>query len=54
MLKRTAWIWAAGAAAWAVDGGVALTLHSSQHAALAFLMALLFLVAWLFYRGQKR
>jgi uncharacterized membrane protein YfcA len=54
MMRRTAWIWAVGCAAWAVDGVVCLRYPNKQHAQLAFLMAMLFGVAWLFYRQQRR
>lgn len=53
-MRKTAWIWLAGTLAWTADGLVSLRLHSAQHAELAFLLALLFLVAWLFYRTQPR
>ena len=53
MLRRTAWIWAVGAIAWTIDAAVALRLHSTAHAELAILMALLFFIAWLFYRNQR-
>ena len=53
-MRKTAWIWLAGTIAWSADGLVSLRLHSNQHAELAFLLALLFLVAWLFYRVQPR
>ena len=52
LLRRTAWIWLAGCIAWTVDGLISVHLHAAPHAELAFLMALLFLVAWLFYRSQ--
>ena len=53
-MRRTAWIWLAGCIAWSVDALVSVRLHSVAHAELGFLMALLFLVAWLFYRTQPR
>ena len=51
-MKKTAWIWLAGCIAWFVDGLLHLRLHAWPHAELAFAMAALFLVAWLFYRIQ--
>ena len=54
LLRRTAWIWLAGCIAWTADGVVSIRVHHAQHAELALLMALLFLVAWLFYRAQPR
>jgi len=53
-MRRTAWVWLAGALAWSFDGLVSLHVHSAAHAELAFLMATLFMVAWLFYRGQRK
>jgi len=53
-MRRTAWIWLAGAIAWTADGLVSLRLHSAPHAELAFILALLFFIAWLFYRIQPR
>jgi hypothetical protein len=53
-MRRTAWIWLAGCIAWMVDGLVSLRLRSMPHAELAFVMALLFGIAWLFYRTQPR
>lgn len=52
-MQRRAWIWLVGAVAWAVDGSISMARHSAAHATLAFLVATLFLIAWLFYRGQK-
>lgn len=53
-MRRTAWVWLVGCIAWAVDGVINAVLHATQHAELAFLMALLFGIAWLFYRNQRR
>ena len=52
-MRKTAWIWLVGCIAWTVDGVVNVGLHATQHAELAFLMALLFGIAWLFYRGLR-
>jgi hypothetical protein len=46
--------WFAGFAAWVVDGAISLRLHSMQHAQLAFLVAMVFLAAGIFYRRQQR
>ena len=54
VMRKTAWIWLAGCIAWTFDAAVSLTLHAISHAALAVVMALLFGVAWLFYRNQPR
>jgi hypothetical protein len=53
-MRNLAWIWFAGFAAWLVDGFVSLHFHSIQRAELAFMLAMLFLAAGLFYRQQKR
>lgn len=53
-MRKTAWIWLAGCIAWTVDGVVNLAAHAQQHAELGFLVALLFGIAWLFYRNQPR
>ncbi len=53
LLQLGSWIWAAGCIAWAVDGLLCLRYPDKSHAVLGFLMALLFGIAWLFYRQQK-
>jgi hypothetical protein len=53
-MRRTAWIWLVGCVAWLIDGLVNVYLHSVQHAELAFLVAIMFGIAWLFYRNQRR
>ncbi len=53
-MRRTAWIWLLGCVAWAVDGAINVVKREPQHAELAFLLALLFGIAWLFYRGMRR
>jgi hypothetical protein len=53
-MRRTAWIWAAGCIAWTVDGIVSLRAHSLPQAQLAFLVAIMFGIAFAFYRSQKR
>ena len=52
-MRKTAWIWFVGFAAWSIDGAFWLRLHATAHARLAFMLALLFLVAGLFYRNLK-
>jgi len=52
-MRKTAWIWFVGCAVWIVDGVVQVRLHAFLHAQLAFMIALLFLVAGFFYRNQK-
>jgi hypothetical protein len=53
-MRKTAWIWFVGCAVWAGDGVVQLRVHARPHAQLAFMLAMLFLVAGLFYRLQQR
>ncbi|HWZ52501.1 MAG TPA: hypothetical protein VNW54_13655 [Granulicella sp.] len=53
-MRRTAWIWFAGFAAWLVDALINLRLQNAVHARLALMVALVFLVAGLFYRSQPR
>jgi len=52
-MRSTAWVWFVGCAAWIGDGVVHVRLHSLPHAKLAFMVALVFFVAGLFYRNQK-
>ncbi len=54
LMRKTAWIWLVGCCAWALDAAVNLSAHSTAHAYLAFILAMLFGVAWLFYRSQPR
>ena len=53
-MRRTAWIWALGCAAWTLDGVLALRYPDKRHAELAFILAVLFAIAWGFYRQPKR
>lgn len=53
-MRRTAWIWLVGCVAWTVDAVANAFLQHLQHAQLAALLAVLFAIAWLFYRGQRR
>jgi len=53
-MRKTAWIWLVGCCAWTLDAAVSLSVHSAAHAYLAFTLAILFGVAWLFYRSQPR
>jgi hypothetical protein len=52
-MRRTAWIWFVGCVVWAADGVVQLHFRARAHAQLAFMLAMLFLVAGLFYRRQQ-
>ncbi len=53
-MRWTAWIWAVGCAAWFIDGLVCLRYTDKRHAELAFMLAVLFGIAWAFYRQPKR
>jgi hypothetical protein len=53
-MRKTAWIWFVGCVAWSVDGVVQMHYRSQAHAKLAFMVALMFLVAGFFYRQQSR
>ena len=53
-MRNLAWIWFAGFAAWVVSGMISLRQQHLQHAQLAFLVAMVFLAAGLFYRRQQR
>jgi hypothetical protein len=52
MLRKTAWIWFVGFAAWLFDGLLSLRLHNILHARLALMVAIVFLTAGFFYRRQ--
>jgi hypothetical protein len=51
-MRKAALIWFAGFAAWVIDGMVSLHFHNWLHARLAFMLAMLFFCAALFYRRQ--
>jgi hypothetical protein len=53
-MRKTAWIWFIGCAAWIADGVLQLRLHALPHAELAFMVALVFLAAGIFYSRQQR
>jgi hypothetical protein len=52
MLRKTAWIWFVGFAAWLFDALLSLRLHHVLHARLAVAVAVVFFTAGLFYRRQ--
>ncbi len=52
MMRRTAWIWAVGSAAWTFDAIVNLYYHNRPHAELAFMVAVMFAIAWAYYSRQ--
>lgn len=53
-MRNTAWIWLAGCIAWCLDALINVLYHNVQHAELALLMAILFGIAYAFYRNQGR
>ena len=54
LMRKTAWIWLAGCIAWTFDAAVSVSRHSAAHAELALVVAIMFGIAWLFYRSQPR
>lgn len=54
LMRRTAWIWLAGCLAWALDCVVNGLRGDRPHAELALLLAVLFGIAYAFYRRQPR
>ena len=52
MMRRTSWIWAVGSAAWTFDAIVNLYYHDRPHAELAFMVAVMFAIAWAYYSRQ--
>ncbi|HTH52370.1 MAG TPA: hypothetical protein VL495_00385 [Edaphobacter sp.] len=53
-MRWVAWIWFTGFLVWVIDGVISLRFHAPQHAQLAFLVAMVFLAAGIFYRRQQR
>jgi len=53
-MRRSAWIWFVGCAAWLVDSLISFHLGSVPRARLAFMVALVFLAAGFFYHSQKQ
>jgi len=52
MMRKTAWIWFLGFAAWLIDALVSVHFQDWLHARLALMVAIVFLTAGLFYRRQ--
>ncbi len=50
-MRKTAWIWFVGCAVWIADGAIQFHFGARAHAQLALMLAMLFLVAGLFYRN---
>jgi len=53
-MRKTAWIWFVGCAAWFVDGLAQLRIRALPHAQLAFIIAMVFFAAGLYYRQQRQ
>ena len=53
-MRRTAWIWFLGCAVWVGDGLIQLHYHALARAKLAFMVAIVFLAAGLFYRNPPQ
>ncbi len=53
-MRKTAWIWMVGCMVWLFDGLVQVHLRQWPHAELAFGLAMMFGIAWLFFRQQPR
>jgi NADH:ubiquinone oxidoreductase subunit 6 (subunit J) len=52
MMRKTAWIWFVGFAAWLADALLSLRRRNLRHARLALMVAIVFFTAGLFYRRQ--
>ena len=52
-MRKTTWNWFVGCAVWIMDGVVQIHFHALLHAEFAFMIAMLFLAAGLFYRQQR-
>jgi hypothetical protein len=53
-MRRFAWVYFVGFAAWLVDGVVRVRARDTAHGELALLLSAMFLGAALFYRLQRR
>ena len=53
-MRKHAWVWLAGCLAWIFDLVVNLVVRNMPHAELALIMAVLFGIAYAFYRSQPR
>ena len=53
-MRKMAWIWFVGCAVWVGDGVAQFRVHALAHAELAFMVALVFLAAGVFYRRQTK
>ena len=53
-MRRGAIIWLVGCIAWSIDAVANLLHHNAQHSYIALLMAIIFAIAYAFYRTQGR
>jgi hypothetical protein len=53
-MRRTAWIWAAGCIVWTADALINLRLRNVPQSELALLLAIMFGIAFGFYRATNR
>ena len=53
-MRRHAWVWLAGCIAWTIDFLVNALHRNMPHAELAFILAVLFGIAYAFYITQGR
>jgi hypothetical protein len=52
-MRRFAWIWFVGCAAWVIDGIISLHYRDFPRAELAFAVAMVFLAAGALYRKKR-
>jgi NADH:ubiquinone oxidoreductase subunit 6 (subunit J) len=53
MMRKTAWIWFVGFAAWLADALLSLRMRNLMHARLALMVAIVFFTAGLFYYRRQ-
>lgn len=53
MMRKTAWIWFLGFAAWLIDAMLSMHYHNWLHARLSLMVAIVFLAAGIFYSRQS-
>jgi hypothetical protein len=53
-MRRTGWIWAAGCIAWTADALINLCAGNVPHAQISLLLAIMFGIAFGFFRVQNR
>lgn len=52
-MRKTAWIWALGCLVWVFDTALHAHRQDWGNAGIGLLLAVLFFVAWVFFRQQK-